>query len=62
MLIEKKAIKRDALEITCTELLVPQEHLLRKTDAAVDFNQIFEIVSDLYCISTEIPDESVNMN
>lgn len=37
------------VEMMCTELLVPQEHLLRKIDAAVDFNRIYEIVSELYC-------------
>ena len=49
MLTEKKAIERDVVEMMCTELLVPQEHLLRKIDAAVDFNRIYEIVGELYC-------------
>jgi transposase len=49
MLTEKKAIERDTLEIMCTEMLVPKEHLLRKIDAAVDFRRIYEIVGDLYC-------------
>jgi len=49
MLTEKKAIERDTLEIMCTEMLVPKEHLLRKIDAAVDFKRIYEIVGDLYC-------------
>lgn len=45
----EKAIERDVLEMMCTGLLVPQEHLLRKIDAAVDFNRIYDIVGDLYC-------------
>ena len=49
MLTEKTTIERNALEITCTESLVPQEHLLRKIDAAVDFRKIYKIVGDLYC-------------
>lgn len=49
MLTEKKAIERDVVEMMCTELLVLQEHLLRKIDAAVDFNRIYEIVGELYC-------------
>jgi len=49
MLTEKKAIERDTLEIMCTEMLVPKDHLLRKIDAAVDFKRIYEIVGDLYC-------------
>lgn len=36
MLTEKKAIERDVVEMMCTELLVPQEHLLRKIDAAAN--------------------------
>ncbi len=30
-------------------MLSPQEHLLRKIDAAVDFAHIYELVEDLYC-------------
>lgn len=37
MLTEKKTIERDTLEIMCTEMLVPKNHLLRKIDEAVDF-------------------------
>ena len=49
MLTEKKTIERNTLEIMCTEMLVPKEHLLRKIDAAVNFQRIYEIVGDLYC-------------
>ena len=40
---------RGVLEIVDTESLVPSEHLLRKIDAAVDFNQLYEMVEPLYC-------------
>ena len=33
----------------CTDMLAPQEHLLRKIDAAVDFTHIYKLVEDLYC-------------
>ena len=49
MLTEKKTIERNTLEIMCTEMLVPKEHLLRKIDAAVNFQRLYEIVGDLYC-------------
>ena len=49
MLTEKKGIERDVVEMMGTELLVTQEHLLRKIDAAVVFNRIYEIVGGLYC-------------
>ena len=29
--------------------LVPQDHLLRKIDAAVDFNHLYDLVEPLYC-------------
>ena len=49
MLTERKELERNIMEMMCTELLVPKEHLLRKIDAAVDFSHIYEIVDDLYC-------------
>ncbi len=49
MLIEKKGIERDVMEVMCKKLLVPQEHLLRKIDAAVDFDRVYQIISELYC-------------
>ena len=49
MLTERKTIERDALEIMCTERLMPKHHLLRKIDEAVDFEWCYEIVGDLYC-------------
>jgi hypothetical protein len=52
MLTEEKAIERDTLEIMCTEMLVPKDHLLRKIDAAVAFKRIYEIVGDLYMPGT----------
>ncbi len=33
----------------CIEELVPEDHLLRKIDAAIDFTHIYELVGDLYC-------------
>lgn len=39
---------RDIMEMVWLEDLVPQEHLLRKIEAAVEFEKIYEIVEDLY--------------
>lgn len=33
----------------CLEDLVPDDHLLRKIESAVNFNKIYEFVEDLYC-------------
>ena len=42
-------MERGIFEIVDTESLVPKDHLLRKIDAAVDFNKIYGMVEPLYC-------------
>ena len=37
------------VEFVVIDQLVPKEHLLRKIDAAVDFNRLYEMVEPLYC-------------
>ena len=39
---------RGIVEIVDTESLVPKDHLLRKIDVAVDFNQLYEMMELLY--------------
>ena len=41
-------MERGVVELVDTESLVPQEHLLRKVDKAVDFRKLYEIVEPLY--------------
>ena len=38
MLKKKETEQRQAIEMPCMDMLAPQEHLLRKIDAAVDFS------------------------
>ena len=38
-------MERGIFEIVGTESLVPEGHLLRKIDAAVDFNKIYDMVN-----------------
>lgn len=38
-MLERGKLDRGVVEIVDTEMLVPQDHLLRKIDAAVDFNR-----------------------
>lgn len=45
----KEQTKRTQIEILCTGECVLQGHLLRKIDAAVDFNKIYDFVENLYC-------------
>ena len=48
-MLERGKLDRGIVEIVDTESLVPKEHLLRKIDAAVDFNMLYEMVERLYC-------------
>lgn len=47
-MLEHGKLDRGVVEIVNTESLVPAGHLLRKIDAAVDFNRIYEMVAPLY--------------
>ena len=49
MLLNKNEENRKTLEIVNLDDLVPKEHLLRKIDAAVNFERIYELVENLYC-------------
>lgn len=51
MLSKNTQINREQLEMITLEQLVPQEHLVRKIEAALDFSFIYEMVEGLY--STE---------
>ena len=48
-MLEREKMDRDAVEIVGIDSLVPQDHLLRKIDQAVDFNRVYEMVEPLYC-------------
>ena len=39
----------DVIEIVGIDKLVPADHLLRKIEAAVDFNRLYETGEPLYC-------------
>ena len=36
------------LEMTAWDQLVPQDHLVRKMEAALDFSFIYDLVKDMY--------------
>lgn len=48
-MLSREQDQRNIIEIVGIEDLVPQEHLLRQIDAAVDFTKIYEMVEELYC-------------
>lgn len=39
---------RGTLEIVDTESLIPRMHILRRIDASIDFNQLYDYVAPLY--------------
>ena len=56
-MLERGKMERGIFEIVDTESLVPAEHLLRKIDAAVGFNKIYDsekVFSDGRILSTAI--------
>lgn len=49
MLSKKGKIGREQLEIISLDQLVPADHLVRKIDACIDFDFIYDLVEDYYC-------------
>lgn len=47
-MLERGKTERDTIEIVGISSLVPEAHLLRKIDGAVDFNRLYELVEPLY--------------
>ncbi len=47
-MLKRGKLDRGVVEIVDTESLVPQNHLLRKIDAAVNWEQLYEMVEPLY--------------
>lgn len=54
-MLSKGQNRCDMMEMVWLEDFVPQEHLLRKIGAAVDFNRIYEMVEELYSEDTGRP-------
>lgn len=54
-MLERERLRRDVVEFINTDERVPQDHLLRRVDGAVDFCHIYDFVSDLYCADNGRP-------
>ena len=48
-MLKKPELQQQEFELVSIESLVPEKHLLRKVDGAVDFGFIRERVKHLYC-------------
>lgn len=55
MLSEDRLGKMKQIEFACVEDLVPQNHILRAIDAAIDFSFIYDLVKELYCANNGRP-------
>ena len=55
MMEKRREMNRGQIEMVDVDSLVPENHLLRKVDAAVDFNKIYEYVEELYCADNGRP-------
>lgn len=55
MLHKEKEEKSKQIEMIFTDQLVPENHLLRKIDRYVDFEFIYDLVEDLYCLDNGRP-------
>ena len=48
-MLKKYHNQRNVIEFVSLDAMVPENHLLRKIDAAIDFDRIYDFVKDLYC-------------
>lgn len=48
-MLEKSEDKRYQVKFTSLDMLVPEDHLLRKIERAVDFTAVYGMVEHLYC-------------
>lgn len=55
MLSENRMEKMKQIEMLCIEDLVPENHILRDIDGAIDFSFIYDLVRDLYCANNGRP-------
>lgn len=54
-MLERERLRRDVIEFINTDERVPQDHLLRKIDGAVDFCRIYDYVEEMYCADNGRP-------
>ena len=54
-MISKNEKREPQMQIVSIEQLIPEDHLLRKIDAAVDFNFIYDLVEEKYSTETGRP-------
>ena len=48
-MLKKYHNQRNVIEFVSLDAMVPEDHLLRKIDATINFDRIYDFVKDLYC-------------
>lgn len=48
-MLDKQKDMRQMVEVLNIDMMVPNDHLLRKIDRAIDFTCIYDFVEELYC-------------
>lgn len=47
--------KREQIQMFCMDDMVPKDHMLRLIDRAIDWNFIYDLVEDKYCLNNGRP-------
>ena len=55
MMTQNADKKREQIQMFCMDDLVPQDHLLRLIDKAIDWSFIYDLVEDKYCLDNGRP-------
>jgi len=55
MLTKDKDDVRSQIEMLCLDQLVPEDHPVRRIEAAIDFSFIYDLVADKYCMDNGRP-------
>ncbi|SEG11914.1 hypothetical protein SAMN05660865_01788, partial [Caloramator fervidus] len=53
--INKDKIRREQVEFISVDQLVPEDHLVRKIEKAINFDFIYDLVKDMYCLNNGRP-------
>ena len=48
-MLKKYHNQRNVIEFVSLDAMVPEDHLLRKIDATINFDRIYDFVKYLYC-------------
>lgn len=55
MLLKHVEDGRNQIEVVALDQLVPEDHLVRKMEQAIDFEFIYDLVKDKYCLDNGRP-------